>query len=184
MRLFCALDLPRDVTRALGDVQRSLGPAARIQWSPVDNLHLTTKFIGEWPGERLEELRRALEPLAAREPIPIRVRGLGWFPNPHHPRVFWAGVQAPAALAELARATDAALCAIGVAAETRPFSPHLTLARIKTPVPLAELQRRIAALESVEFGGFTADVFYLYRSDRGPAGSVYTKLAEFPLRRP
>jgi 2'-5' RNA ligase len=169
--------------RALGEVQRKLRPAAQIHWSPVDNLHLTTKFIGEWPAERLDQVKLALAPLAAREPIPIEVRGLGWFPNPHNPRVFWAGVKAPPALTELARDTDAALHAVGVPAETRPFSPHLTLARIKTPVPLAELRRRVAALDSADFGGFTAGVFCLYLSERGPGGSVYTKLAEFPLHK-
>jgi 2'-5' RNA ligase len=181
MRLFCGFDLPRDVTRALGDLQKTLRPAARIHWSPVENLHLTTKFIGEWPADGIDQLQRALAPLADREAIFIEIQGLGWFPNPHHPRVFWAGVKAPAALADLARATDAALDAVGVPADARPFSPHLTLARIKTAVPLAELRRRVAALESAEFGGFTATAFYLYLSERGPEGSVYRKLAEFPL---
>ena len=184
MRLFCGIDLTPDVVRALGDLVRMLRPAARINWSPVENLHITTKFIGEWPAERLEELGKTLAPLAAHPPIPIEVRGLGWFPNPHSPRIFWAGVKAPPALAELARKTDAALGAIGIPVETRPFSPHLTLARIKSPVPLVELRRHVAALDSTEFGAFTAQAFHLYLSERHPSGSVYTKLAEFPLSRP
>ena len=184
MRLFCGFDLASDVTRALGDLVNRLRPAARINWIPVENLHLTTKFIGEWPPERLEEITRALAPLAARAPLRIDIRGLGWFPNPHSPRIFWAGVKAPPDLEELARATDAALAAIGVPPETRPFSPHLTLARIKSPVPLSEMLQRIARLESTDFGSFTAGAFYLYRSERGPGGSVYTKLAEFPLNQP
>ena len=184
MRLFCGIDLPGGIIDSLGTLTKKLRPAVRINWSPVENLHITTKFIGDWPPERLEELKQALAPLAGRGAIPIEVRGLGWFPNPHEPRVFWAAVKAPPALAELARGTDAALKAIGVPAETRPFSPHLTLARIKAPVPLAELRQRIAQLESTEFGTFTAGAFHLYSSDRRPEGSVYTKLAEFSLNKP
>lgn len=184
MRLFCGLDLAPEVTRALAGLIDRLRPAARINWSPAGNLHITTKFIGEWPAGRLEELKRALSGIEARSPIPIDVRGLGWFPNPHSPRVLWAAVSAPPALAELARATDDALEPLGVPRETRPFSAHLTLARIKSPAPLAELRRRIAGLETVEFGAFTARAFYLYESDRRPQGSVYTRLAEFPFLHP
>ncbi len=184
MRLFCGLDLAPGVTSALADLVRKLRPAARIHWSPVENLHLTTKFIGEWSAERLDEMKQALAPLAVRDPIPIEIRGLGWFPNPHAPRVFWAGVKAPPALAELARETDAALRTLGVPAENRPFSPHLTLARIKSPVPLVGLRQRIAAIESTEFGAFTAGAFCLYLSELNPGGSVYTKLAEFCFNKP
>lgn len=184
MRLFCGLDLTPGITGALSDLVRRLRPAARLHWSPVENLHITTKFIGEWPAGRLDDLKHALQPLASREPIPLDVRGLGWFPNPHPPRIFWAGLVAPPALAALARDTDVALSRLGIEPEKRPFSPHLTLARIKSPVPLTELQRRIAALDSVEFGSFTADAFHLYLSDRRPEGSVYSKLATFPFHQP
>ncbi len=184
MRLFCGLDLDPGVIRALDGLVRRLRPAARINWSRIENLHLTTKFIGEWPAGRLEELKRALETLTVGAPIEIVVRGLGWFPNPHLPRVFWAGVKAPPSLAELARATDAALGRLGVATETRPFSPHLTLARIKSPVPLTALQQRIATLESIEFGAFVAGAFHLYLSELRPEGSLYTKLATYPFHQP
>ncbi len=124
-------------------------PTARINWSPVGNLHITTKFIGEWPEERLDELTEALRSAAAaRDAIPIAVRGLGFFPNPRSPRVFWAGVHAPGRSASWRVETDRALARLGVPAESRAFSPHLTLARIKEPVPLEAAARAIAALES------------------------------------
>jgi 2'-5' RNA ligase len=84
-------------------------------------------------------------------------------------------------LSGLARATDDATAALGVAKEERAYSPHLTLARIAKPGRLPGLLSAVAALPSLEFGAFTADRFFLYQSQTSPAGSVYTKLAEFPL---
>jgi 2'-5' RNA ligase len=181
MRLFTAIDLPPEVVRRLDGLITGLRPSARLHWSPARNLHITTKFIGEWPEARLAELVQALGSLAPNEPIWIEVRGLGFFPNPRAPRVFWAGVHAPPNLAELARQTDRALHRLGVPLEPRPFSPHLTLARIKEPIPLDRLHASLAALPSTEFGAFTAASFHLYQSKLNPSGSVYTRLAEFPL---
>lgn len=184
MRLFCGLDVSEGVQRRLAELVGQLRQAARLRWTSVENLHITTRFIGEWPAGRLHQLRQALAPLAAREPIPIQVRALGWFPDPRRPRVFWAGIEAPPALSELALATDTALAALQVPAESRPFSPHLTLARVPLPVPQEELLHRIAGLESAHFGAFTAREFYLYSSEPGPGGAVYTKLAAFPFLKP
>jgi RNA 2',3'-cyclic 3'-phosphodiesterase len=182
MRLFTAIDIPTAVKRNLEALLGRLRPTARLKWSPPGNLHITTKFVGEWPEERLEDLKAALAAVPSREALEISVQGLGWFPNPHSPRVFWAAVKAPPALAHLAKETDTALVRIGVPSETKPFSPHLTLARIKEPVPLAAMRQAIAGLESDDFGLFTADRFYLYLSEMRPSGSVYTRLAEFPFR--
>ena len=181
MRLFTGFDLPAEVVRALDELLDQLRPAARIKWIPPANLHITTRFIGEWPEERLAELRAALAGIPSHAPIPMHIRKLGYFPNPHSPRVVWAGVEAGPDLAALAAETDRALEPLGLQPEGRPFSPHLTLARIKEPVPLQRLRETVVALPSLEFGSFTADRFFLYQSRLGPAGSVYSKLAEFPL---
>jgi 2'-5' RNA ligase len=181
MRVFTAVDIPPDVLRALDRLIAALRPTARIKWSPAANLHITTKFIGDWPDERLAELTESLGGLPPRAPIPIEVRGLGFFPNPRAPRVFWAGIEASNGLPELARETDRALNRLGVPLESRPFSPHLTLARIKEPLPLDRLHRAIAGLASTDFGAFQVDRFCLYQSTLNPSGSVYAKLSEFPF---
>ena len=181
MRLFTGIDLPPDVISNLDDLLVRLKPTAQINWSPPRNLHITTKFIGEWPEERLAELKVALGALPARAPIPIAVEKLGFFPNPHSPRVFWAGIHAGDGLATLARDTETAVAALGIAREQRAYSPHLTLARIKTPGRQTALLQAVAGLPSLDLGSFVADRFYLYQSRAAPAGSVYTKLSEFPL---
>jgi RNA 2',3'-cyclic 3'-phosphodiesterase len=180
MRLFTALDLPDEVVHNLESLVGRLKPTARIQWSPPANLHVTTKFIGEFPDDRLPELQTALAALPERPPIKVTVAQLGFFPNERSPRVFWCGIEAPG-LDSLATDTDSATAALGVARENRPFSPHLTLARIKDRPDLHPLHEAIAALPSRDFGRFTARTFFLYRSQLRPTGSVYTKLAEFPF---
>ena len=181
MRLFTAIDLPDEVLTNLERLLDLLKPAASIKWSPIENMHITTRFIGEWPEERLQEVAAVLGAMRSFAPIPIHVRNLGFFPNPHAPRVFWAGVDAAPDLAALAKETEQALGALGVDQEKRSFSPHLTLARIKEPVPLQRLRATIAGLDSFDFGRFAADRFFLYLSQMRPQGSVYTKLAEFSL---
>ena len=122
MRLFTGLDLPGDVVANLEELLRRLKPTARIQWSPPANLHVTTKFIGEWPEERLGELKAALAGLPGRDADSrCGSGGVGFFPNPHSPRIFWCGIEAPG-LAELAADTDSATAALGIAPrEARPF---------------------------------------------------------------
>jgi 2'-5' RNA ligase len=127
-------------------------------------------------------LEAALRSISPREPIPADVKGLGWYPNPHHPRVFWVGVQAGDGLTALAKDIESALGPLGIASEDRPFNAHLTLARIKEPAPLQALRNTIAQLESVDYGAFLVDRFYLYRSQPGSAGSIYTKLSEYPFK--
>src|SRR5262249_38713819 len=131
MRLFTAIDLPEDVCQRLDGLIGRLRPLAPISWSKAANLHITTKFIGQWPEGSLPELRKALAlvgqghalPWSGHGPaphtIPIRVRGLGFFPNAKSPRVFWAGVEAPPELAILARDIDSALAKLGIEPESR-----------------------------------------------------------------
>lgn len=99
---------------------------------------------------------------------------MGWFPNTRHPRVFWAGVEAGEPLAALAQATQQAVAKLGVPVETRDYSPHLTLARVKEKVRIDDV---VAAAGNPDFGTFQATAFFLYLSANGK----YSKLAEFPL---
>lgn len=182
MRLFTGIDLSEEIRERLERLLMHLRPAAHLKWSPVYNLHLTLKFIGEWPENKLPQLLDALRLVPARSPFQADVKGVGWYPNPHHPRVFWVGVDGGESLLTLANDVERALAGLGIPDENRDFSAHLTLARIKDPVPLQPLRNAIAHLESLEFGKFHPDRFYLYRSQPGAAGSIYTKLAEFPFQ--
>jgi 2'-5' RNA ligase len=181
MRLFTAIDIPDDLTDALRSFVNRLRPAAKIGWSPIENLHVTTKFIGDWPEQRLDELKSVLASVPVNRAIDIKVKGLGWFPNSRRPRVFWAGIEGGESLLELARATEHALAQLGVPVEERAYSPHLTLARIREAVPLDSLHKTLQTFPAgcgFDFGSFKATQFFLYLS----AGGRYTQLAGFPLQ--
>jgi len=173
MRLFTAIDLPGEMLEKIGEFLARLRPLAKLRWTPVENLHITTKFIGEWPegriGEMIAALGRVANPPQAASLPHIAIRGVGWFP-----RVFWAGVEGGEALAALARSTEQAVATLGVPVETRVYSPHLTLGRVKDKVRIEDV---VAAAGNPDFGAFQATSFFLYLSANGK----YSKLAEFPL---
>src|SRR5437868_1246595 len=164
-RMRCQI-VAADVLDRLDQLIAGLRPLARLAWSRASNLHITTKFIGEWPEEKLPQLQRALAAVAARPPIHIRVNGLGF-----HPHLFFAGVEASRELAVLAEDTSEALAKLNIPPETRPYSPHLTLARIKKRSGLAAFRKEVGRIGQPDFGAFTADRFFLYLSKPGPSGS-------------
>src|SRR5216684_8889462 len=107
MRLFTGISIAPDVLANLSKLLDTLRPTAPAKgsttWSPAENLHITTKFIGEWPEERLPEMIDVLRAMTAGPPIEISINGLGWFPNPHSPRMLVAAVHAPESLRALVR---------------------------------------------------------------------------------
>lgn len=178
MRLFTAIDLPDEILLRLERLISALRAEAPINWSPLDNLHITTKFIGSWADSRLEEIDAALLSLAPRAAFDIELKDLGWFPNARAPRTFWIGVHSEA-LHELAREMEDKLGRLGIPKESREFSPHLTLARIKTPAPLQRLRGKVEEMQPASLGHFTASQFALYRSDPGSNASIYRKLRQY-----
>ena len=183
MRLFVAIDIPHEVRSSISATVAKLRPAApQARWVRIEGLHVTLKFIGEIPAEKVGEIRSALSSVPARAPINVRFRTLGFFPHARRPRVFWAGVEAGAELAILAADVDTALQPLGIAREERAFSPHLTLARFDPPIAQNSLHAAIEKSGSFEFGATTAAEFLLYQSVLKRGGAEYTRLATFPLR--
>jgi 2'-5' RNA ligase len=177
LRLFTAIDIPADVKAALAALLDRLRPLAKLHWIPVEKLHITTKFIGEWPEEKLDELKAALAAITCPAPVDVAIRRIGWLPNPRSARVLYAGVEASETLAALAAETERAAEKIGVAAEDRIYRPHVTLARARKTVPLDALKRTLAEIELSAIGSYRASSFALYLS----AAGKYTKLQEFPF---
>ncbi len=182
MRLFVALDIPAEVRGAIGEMIARLRDVARgARWVRAEGVHVTLKFIGEMPAERVAAIQEALREARVAAPVDAKFHGAGFFPNERHPRVVWAGVEASPNLAELARDVDQRVSRLGIAAETREFRPHLTLARFKSEDGLPRLREEIKKLEPFDFGSMQASEFYLFQSQLGPGGAKYTKLANFPF---
>lgn len=182
MRLFVALDIPEEVRRSIAELVEKLRPAVRgARWARVEGTHVTLKFIGEVAPEKLGGIEAALVSVGPPGAIEMRFRKVGFFPNERHPRVFWAGIDAPPALADLAAQVEQRLEPLGIPRETRPFRPHLTLARFNSLQGLPELQAALGKLAPFEFGAARAEEFYLYQSRLKPGGAEYTRLRTFPL---
>lgn len=184
MRLFVALDLTPEVRAALLALLEKLQRAAAdLRWVNPEGLHLTLKFIGEVPPEKRAPIEEALARVTSPAPVELDFSGVGYFPNERRPRVFWVGVHASDNLAPLAAQLEAALEPLGIARENRPYVPHLTLGRFKSPRGLPQLQTEIAQLPSTQFGRVRAEEFYLYQSQLSPRGARYTRLEKFPFVR-
>jgi 2'-5' RNA ligase len=187
VRLFVALEIPEAVRDNLAALLQELSAVAaqardkRPRWVRPENLHVTLKFIGQAAPEQLDGLHSALSTVHSAGPVEINFRGLGFFPNEKHPRVFWAGLDASANLPSLAVDIDRGLAAQGIPQETREFAPHLTLARFDPPGLNQKLQAAIQEKRSHEFGSFKTREFHLIESKTKPSGAEYTRLATFPF---
>jgi 2'-5' RNA ligase len=178
VRLFVALDIPETVRAAIEALVAKLRPACPgARWVRLEGAHITLKFIGEVSIDTVKPIQSALAPIRSAAPVEMVFRGVGFFPNERHPRVFWAGIEAGEVLGDLASAVEAALEPLGIAPEQRAFSPHLTLARFESSHGLDRLRKAIATAGDLEFGRATFTEFYLYQSVLKRGGAEYTRLA-------
>ncbi len=182
MRLFVALEIPSDVRENLAALLKSLRAVSpQTRWARPENLHVTLKFIGEMPETKLAGIRNALAGVRSDQSVALDFRGLGFFPNEKHPRVFWAGIEASPNLKTLAAEIDGATEKLGIPREQRPFSPHLTLARFE-PARLQEtLRASIQENVGREFGSLRTGQFHLIESKLKPSGAEYTTVESFPF---
>lgn len=182
MRVFVAVDIPDEVREAIRTLMGKLENTCRgARWARVEGMHVTLKFIGEVSTEKVERIRAELAAVRSAAPVEISFRGVGFFPNERHPRVFWAGMAASPNLGELAEEVERRLETLGIPREQRPFRPHLTLARFKSEDGLERLRAASREAGALEFGSTTAREFHLYQSQLHPKGAVYTRLATFPF---
>jgi 2'-5' RNA ligase len=184
VRSFVAILLNDEVRSAVAAEIARLRPLApRVGWVAAPNLHLTLKFLGEQPPDALEQVKDGLtEAVTGAILFSLRFQGLGAFPGMARPRVLWVGVAEGGQAAQALQArVEAALGRRGFPREDRPFSPHLTVGRVREPRGLAGLQEAMARDARMDFGGLEVRGLSLMRSDFSPAGSRYTELANFPL---
>ena len=190
LRAFIAVPLPGSLLDDLTSLRRRLErrvPERSVRWVRPEGIHLTLKFLGDTPVDRLPEFEQALKAVARNAPVcAFTVGGLGCFPNPHRPRVVWVGVQEPTGrLGAVQDAIEEAMAPFGYEPEGRGFKPHLTLGRVgrKASRGDAALVGQVVASTDVgQLADVAADRFELIRSVLKPTGAEYTVLSAFPLR--
>lgn len=192
MRAFIAINLPENIreslARKLDEFRHTLGHAGQagaqrnsaIRWSRPEGIHLTLKFLGEISGEQVDRITSALSSLQPFEKFSVEVKGFGFFPVAARPRVFWAGVEAPPNLIQLAGRIEGKMKELGFAREDRDFHPHLTLARFPNARPEPTLRAMVEEQKDFSLGGFEVSDFFLYESKPSPEGSKYRMVVRFP----
>jgi len=199
IRAFLAVELSQELQAELATVQQDLKRRiepemkrdTRISWAKPASIHLTIKFLGDMDEQVIDPMLVAVEQTVGRQiPVNVPLERLGAFPRPQSPRVLWVGPSEnwerggeATRIAEIHGAIEQACEGLSFLRETRPFSPHLTLARIKVGerhvgVALA----RIGVLDlPLSLGSLAVESVVLMKSELKPTGSVYTKLWEVRL---
>lgn len=191
MRLFLAVDLPlpllQQVEIGVEKLKKSIGRGWEFRWLPPQNIHITLKFLGDVEESLLDRLSSCCSAIEW-SPFSMALGGSGYFPSLRRPRVFWQGFSA--GMNEMRRLlARVELCAagIGVPKESRPYTPHLTLARIQTQkkqnagAVFRQMQKKA---DDVLPLGVVCSVaaFSLYQSQLSPAGARYRRLDTFSAR--
>lgn len=175
-RLFVAVELPDSLKDRLAGLKGAI-PAAT--WVKRDGFHLTLSFLGEVDAARVPAITAALEGVRAA-PFAVTLSGTGRFPPRGSPRVAWVGIEPQPALTALQQQVERALTPLGFPPEDRPFSGHITLARIK-----GEARREVEAYlemhRAFRADPFTVSAFHLIESTLAPGGAQYRHVASFPL---
>ena len=194
IRAFVAVPVEDPVVkRRLAGARSLVPPLPGLRWIPESQLHFTLKFLGEIEEERVAAAKAAASAVSRARtegpgpavPFRLGLEGLGAFPPRGPARVLWAGCSEGAdALSALASAVEAAFTAEGFCREERPFSPHLTLARVKDPDAGRRLARALAAVPPEPFGVVSVSSLVLFQSELTPRGAEHSELLRVAIESP
>jgi 2'-5' RNA ligase len=185
VRLFLAINLPPDVRRdivAATSTMRDCAP--ELGWVDETRLHLTLKFLDEQPPETADAVKTATTRVASRHrELMMHLGGIGAFPNFRRSRIVWMGVEQDPRLELLHNDLEIACEALGFDVDGRPFRPHLTLARVRQPLPDDRVRALTDAARAVDFAADVAvQSLDLMSSQLGTGGSKYSTVASARLR--
>lgn len=183
MRLFVAIgasDLNFDPKVELKKLRVNLDKKKiDYRWVPRENYHVTLSFLGETTAEKIEPLAKMLEKLAHKhEFFHLKIHGLGVFPSVKEGRVIWMDIQNSMALRALQEECDRWLRELGFTPDDKAYTPHLTVARLRSPKSMTDM---ISPLINHKFGEMAVKHLTLYESKLAGPFPVYEPLMKFPL---
>jgi 2'-5' RNA ligase len=176
-RLFVALELPDEIKTQL---VRLCSGVSGAKWVKREQMHLTLRFIGEVDSKLFELIKDALS-TAKVAPFDVWLQCVGQFPPKGAARVLWTGVKAPPSLTQLQRQIEAAIVQSGLEAENRAFSPHITLARLKTTPHPDTIRQFLQQHGEFRTAPVRMNEFILYSSLLAPQGPTYRREASYAL---
>lgn len=187
MRVFIAIDIEKKVLEAISRLQQQLQRKARIneksvKWVEPENIHLTLKFLGEIKDTELVQVCKITEQVTKNySPFDLEIETVGYFGG-SSARVIWVGIKGGSEqLVKLATELDEGLSTIGFAKETRAFTGHLTLCRIKDFKAGVELAKLVDGLGPFKAGESEVEAVAVYQSELSKAGPTYTALGKYRL---
>ncbi len=190
IRSFIAVELPENLKKELirfeEELRKKVPDCAR--WVNPDGIHLTLKFLGNIRPDKVSEITCAIEESCRNAlPFELKVTEIGVFPSLRRIQVIWIGVTGDLGkLQELQKAIDANLSCLGFTPETRPFTPHLTIARIRESASPEERKRLSEVLAEVKCeltSPVRVESISLMRSDLTPGGAIYHRICEIPFKK-
>ncbi len=180
IRSFFAVDIEdQTIVRRLAEVQGMLAnTGAHLKLVKPQNIHLTVRFLGDTSLPMVDAIYEEMKQVSFT-PFEIELRGLGAFPKLSYPRVVWAGIRKGAdELTNVFEQLEPRLRGLGFKPDTKGFSPHLTIVRVRTGRNKAQLIKLVRELEDYEFGAVKAECLRLKKSVLTPQGPIYTTLRE------
>jgi len=183
IRVFIAMDIGEESREILQEMQNELKKTGSdIRWVKTNGIHLTLKFLGNIPEDKLNPIADGMDRAAKGiPPMEIRVNGFGAFPSTTRPRVVWVGINGPEQLKSLYERIEAEMEGVGFQRETRKFHPHLTLGRVRSPRGQEKLLPFFESWKDREVGFFVARELIMFKSTLLPGGAEYSRLRSVPF---
>jgi len=183
--LFLAIDIPSEILEGLTKIQnhfKSLDLDA--SWVRPGNIHLTLKFLGNTEPEKIPQIVEMMNTCVnSIAPFSLALTEVGCFPNQNRPRVLWVGLaDSQGSLVSAQKNIERNLSRLGYDTDNKPFFPHLTLARIKSPKSGLGIKEKITNLPGEDKKPFSVKSIKLYKSELTPQGAIYTSVHEFNIK--
>ena len=184
-RTFVAIDIPASVKlKELLELLRADFTEDKIRWVNPEILHITLSFLGDTSEQQIYYISEQLEKITSGySSIDLHFKELGVFPNLRNPRVLWIGMERNELLENLQGEIEAMLCNYGINRENKPFSPHLTIARIKWIDDIDKLKYWLQKYKGETIQKTKIGEIIYYESRLTSNGPIYNPVKKFPLKK-